>query len=711
MNKLIAQKALVDNFGYKEFRPMQLEIIESIYNQQDVIVLMPTGGGKSICYQVPAITMEGTGVIVSPLISLMRDQVGGLKVNGIKAAYINSSQSFKEQRQIEEQFHKGALDLLYVSPEKLCSQEFLTVIKASKVNLFAIDEAHCISAWGHDFRPEYNQLRFLKTAFPNIPIIALTATADKTTRNDIVSQLNLIDPKFFVASFDRPNLSITVKSGRKRFQQIISFIRQRPQDSGIIYCLSRKSTESLASKLSQSGINAAYYHAGLSSESRMNVQDAFVKDEISVICATIAFGMGIDKSNVRFVIHYNLPKNLESYYQEIGRAGRDGAAADTLLFYSYNDVLTLEEIINKNQSEQTEVQLTKLERMKHYAEALTCRRRILLNYFSESNQDACNNCDICKNPPVYFDGTILAQKALSAVYRLREKVGMNMLVNVLRGAQRKDIRDLGYDQIKTYGAGRDLSFGAWQYYLQQFVNLGYLEMTPHQGNVLRLTPLSKGVLFDKHKVELVQFTSYKQKTKEASKAKISVKVLLEQELFNVLKKLRRQLAQQKGIPPYFIFSDTSLEQLVKDYPMTDQDFLKISGVTQQKLKNYGDAFMQAIFEFAKKHPTRYKGVTYKISQELWSDGKSVEQIATERKLSPNTIYHHLAYLYEKGETIDIQTFVDQATLDQITEFLENTSTPVASTKTVFEHFNGKIDYPAIHFAMAHHNRMKESKHS
>ena len=416
MNLTQAQAALKKYFGYDRFRPMQADIIRSIYQKDDVLVLMPTGGGKSICYQIPAITMPGTTVVISPLISLMKDQVEGLKANGIRAEYLNSTQNTATQNTIESGFLKGDYDLLYVSPEKILSQSFLPVLKTARINLFAIDEAHCISAWGHDFRQEYTRLRYLKKEFPNVPVSAFTATADKLTRRDIVEQLLMSNPQVFVASFDRPNLSIEVRPGQKRLQQIVRFVRDRPEDPGIIYCLSRKSTEELAAKLVKQGIHAKHYHAGMAPGARASCQENFVNDRVQVICATIAFGMGIDKSNVRWVIHYNLPKNIEGYYQEIGRAGRDGAPAATLLFYSYADVAVLEEIIRKNPSEQTEIQLAKLERMREFAEALMCRRIILLNYFGEAHGENCRNCDICRNPPEYFPGTVMAQKALSAVF-------------------------------------------------------------------------------------------------------------------------------------------------------------------------------------------------------------------------------------------------------------------------------------------------------
>ena len=408
-----AQGAMKKIFGFDLFRPMQADIIQTIFDKKDSLVLMPTGGGKSICYQLPAILMEGSCVVVSPLISLMKDQVEALRANGVQAAFLNSTVDRREQRQIEDDLFNGRIDLVYVSPEKLVSSDFIRLMRNSPINLIAIDEAHCISAWGHDFRPEYTQLKFLKKEFPGVPIVALTATADRATRRDIVEQLQLDDPAIFIASFDRPNLHLEVRPGQKRIEQIIDFIRQRPDQSGIIYCLSRKNTEDVAAKLKLRGIRADSYHAGMSDADRSRVQDAFQNDEIPVVCATVAFGMGIDKSNVRWVIHYNLPKNIESYYQEIGRSGRDGVKAEALLFYSFGDVMVLRDILGQNEDVQQEVKLAKLERMYQYATSPICRRKNLLSYFSEDVKADCGNCDVCENPPEYFDGTVLAQKAHS----------------------------------------------------------------------------------------------------------------------------------------------------------------------------------------------------------------------------------------------------------------------------------------------------------
>lgn len=607
MNLDKAKLALKRYFGYDQFRPLQADIIRAIFSGKDALVLMPTGGGKSVCFQIPAVTLPGTCIVVSPLISLMKDQVEGLRANGIAAAFINSAIDSREQLRVEESFYAGELDLLYVSPEKLVSGNFVSILKRGKINLFAIDEAHCISAWGHDFRPEYTQMGMLKQHFPRVPVVALTATADKLTRKDIVDQLKLEEPGIFIASFDRPNLSLEVRPGQQRLQQIEDFIRKHPKQAGIIYTLSRKATEDIADKLKQKGFKAEAYHAGLSPDRRSKIQDHFINDNLHIICATVAFGMGIDKSNVRWVIHYNLPKNLEGYYQEIGRAGRDGAKADTLLFYSFADVSMLRDIIqNGENAAQNEIQLVKLERMQQYAESLACRRRILLAYFSENLSENCGNCDICRNPPQSIDGTVIAQKALSAVYRLNEQVPMGMLIDVLRGSGRREIKQLGYDTIKTYGAGRDFSQWDWQHYLMQLINLGYLEVAYDAANVLRLTSASQEVLFKNRSVELIKPTSYKERQEqEQANAKTKAptqlkKERLRDELFEHLRQIRKEIAQKEGIPPYLIFSDATLEEMAFSKPQTEDDMLAVSGVGEKKLVQFGYRFIKAIRNYEKK---------------------------------------------------------------------------------------------------------------
>ncbi|MEL7423547.1 MAG: DNA helicase RecQ [Bacteroidota bacterium] len=702
MDLVAAQEALKQYFGYDSFRPMQAEIINAVYQKRDTLVLMPTGGGKSMCFQIPAITMPSTALVVSPLISLMQDQVVGLQANGVKAAFLNSTLDSTEQQQVEDNFYQGHLDLLYVSPEKLCSEGFLPLLQRAKLSLVAIDEAHCVSAWGHDFRPEYTQLKFIKQQFPEVPLIALTATADRITRDDIIKQLGLTSPAVFLSSFDRPNLSLEVRPGQRRKEQIIQFLRRNADTSGIVYCLSRKSTEKLAADLTKAGFKASAYHAGMSSTERARVQNDFLRDELPIVCATIAFGMGIDKSNVRWVIHYNLPKNLENYYQEIGRAGRDGAPAQTMLFYSYQDVSMLTDIIQKNESENQEVQLAKLDRMKQYAESLACRRRILLNYFNEDYKDNCGNCDICKNPPQAFDGTVIAQKALSAVYRLREKVGLNLLVDILRGSGRRDIRDLGYDRIKTFGAGRDVPASAWLSYLSQLVNLGYLEVAYDHYGVLRLTPASKRVLFESEQVELVRIATLKER-REKEKVKLKTRTKADRirdELFEVLRALRRKLAQQKGVPPYIIFSDATLEEMSAAKPVSDAEMKQISGVGDRKLQLYGDVFMQAIIDYQAEKGNAKPGSTQRISYELFKQGKSIEEIAQQRDVQLSTIYSHLASCYLNGEPLDVSSLVDQNTIDTIAKALPYLEKPVR-LKALYEMFDGQIEYGPLRLALTH----------
>lgn len=602
-------KTLKSYFGYTQFRPQQEEIITQILNKKDTLVLMPTGGGKSICYQLPALLMEGTAIVVSPLISLMKDQVESLQANGIIARALNSTNDETADANIRFECRQGRVKLLYISPERLLS-EINFLLKDIRISLFAIDEAHCISQWGHDFRPEYTQLKVLRQQFPDVPVVALTATADKITRQDIIKQLAMRDPKVFISSFDRPNLSLDVKRGyqqKEKMRTIFDFIARHRGESGIIYCMSRSKTEKVAEMLEEHGISTAVYHAGLSTAAREAAQDDFINDRVQVVCATIAFGMGIDKSNVRWVIHYNLPKSIESFYQEIGRAGRDGLPSDTLLFYSFGDIVLLSKFAAE--SSQQEINMEKLHRMQQYAEADICRRRILLNYFGETMDHDCGNCDVCRNPPERFDGTIIVQKALSAIARADQQVSTNTLIDILKGAATQEIIERGYDKLKTYGAGRDIPARDWQDYLLQMLNLGYFEVAYNEKNHLKITEAGRKVLFGHERALLVVIKREDYTEKKAGKKRkqsapndvlFPTPMVFENEdeqLFEELRVLRKRLADQQAIPAYIVLSDKTLHLLASSRPTTIEAFGEISGIGEYKRDKYGKEFIEVIRKF------------------------------------------------------------------------------------------------------------------
>ncbi|WP_242928960.1 DNA helicase RecQ [Pontibacter vulgaris] len=697
-----AREALKLYFGYEHFRPMQEQIIACILQKKDVVVLMPTGGGKSVCYQVPAVVMKGITLVVSPLIALMKDQVEALLENGIPAAYLNSSQNAEDQYNIENQCLEGKLKLLYVSPEKLLSPGFFSFLKRLQIALFAIDEAHCISAWGHDFRPEYTQLKALKQQFPQVPVVALTATADKLTKKDIQEQLNLLNPQVFISSFDRPNINLTVKPGRDRLNQMLAFLDRHRGQPGIVYCLSRNATETIAGKLKANGYKATFYHAGMSPQQRAKAQEDFLRDDVQIVCATIAFGMGIDKSNVRWVIHYNLPKNIESYYQEIGRAGRDGASSDALLFYSFADVMNLRSMLSEGVKTQTELQMVKLERMQQFAEAAICRRRILLQYFGETMEKDCGNCDICRNPPVTFDGTTIAQKALSAIARTQEKANMSLLIDVLRGSRNSQVMQHGFDRIKTYGAGRDINSIDWQRYLHQLLNAGLVELAYDQGYTLKLTEQSKKVLFEGKPVQLVKFDETKQKEEAATVKARPKREIVQDALFERLRGLRKRLADEHNVPPYVVFTDSTLQEMAAEKPANRIAMLAISGVGAQKFERYGHDFVNDIINFMTEEQSRgnkLKGATHLVTFEAYQKGLMPEEIAIQRNLNPVTVYSHLATLYEQGYAIRIEDFVTRTEYKTIARSIEKLGAD-AKLKDLFEELGEGYEYYKIRLSLA-----------
>jgi ATP-dependent DNA helicase RecQ len=685
MNIARAREILKHQFGYDSFRMNQQQAIETVLQRKDCIVLMPTGGGKSLCYQIPALLLDGLTVVVSPLIALMKDQVDALKNNGVEAAFLNSTQTAAEQTEVFRAIRTGRLKLLYVAPERLMQSgdQFIEFLKGARVSLFAIDEAHCISSWGHDFRPEYMQLRKLKIHFPNVPLIALTATADKLVRKDIVERLGLKNAELFLSSFNRPNIFYKVEPKRNSYARLLEYLRERREESGIIYCLSRNSVDSLAEDLRGEGFQALPYHAGLEKEARDKHQELFLKDEVKIIVATIAFGMGIDKSNVRFVVHLDLPKNIESYYQETGRAGRDGLQSEALLFFSWGDINKLKGFaeVEGNQS-QTEIMLKKLSVMGQFGDLKTCRRKFLLNYFSEEMAEDCGNCDNCNTEFERFDGTIIAQKALSAVYRTGQRFGLSYLIDFLRGSQAKTIRD-EHKNLKTYGVGADISKNNWFDYFKDLISQGYLAQTEGQYPLIVLTEKSEAVLRGNERVELIK-VSIKEDKKAASSSASEVPAEYFKDLFGDLKQIRINFARSENVPPYIVFSDAALAEMAAYLPQNEFEMRKISGVGDLKWQKYGADFLREIKNYCErnrlesridlKSPKRERKTrrkrdaegndTFSITLDMFRSGMAIEEIAEARGMAKGTIEMHLVKFIQSGE-ISLEDLVLERKIEPI----------------------------------------------
>ena len=588
------QAVLKQVFGYKDFRDGQEAIIAAALDGQDSLVLLPTGGGKSLCYQVPALILDGVTVVISPLISLMQDQVAQLRALGVQAAYINNSLPFEEQQAVYQQLHYGQIKLLYVAPEKVLQHEFLERLSHLKLALFAIDEAHCVSHWGHDFRPHYCRLNELKQRFMHVPMMALTATADKATRYDIIEQLQLNHPYVHTGSFDRPNIRYTIEEKFKPMVQLLRYLKEQQNQSGIIYCTSRKRVDDVAEKLADAGFNAAAYHAGMSNEQRQFVQTGFARDDIQIVVATVAFGMGINKPNVRFVVHYDIPKSIEAYYQETGRAGRDGLAAEAIMYFDPADIGRVRRFFEDIEDEQRRrVEEQRFNAMASFAEAQTCRRQILLNYFSEYKRETCGNCDICLNPPTSFDGTLVAQQALSCVYRAEQRFGIGYIVELLRGANTSRIRDNNHHQLSTYGIGKEHSVEFWLSILRQLIHQGLLSQDITQGSSLRLTEAARAVLKSEYALQLAEPRLQAKHVYQDKLAQFNY----DKKLFAKLRALRKELADADDVSPYVVFNDKTLAEMAQLMPTNDSEFLKVSGVGFTKLNKYGAPFLNAIRDY------------------------------------------------------------------------------------------------------------------
>lgn len=689
---------LKDVFGYDSFRPLQEEIINRTLAGKDSFVLMPTGGGKSMCFQIPALCFEGITLVVSPLISLMKDQVQALKANGVKADFFNSSISPQEEDEVIDRAMKEEIQLLYLSPEKLISVRD-TWLKELNVKLVAIDEAHCVSMWGHDFRPEYTQLKVFRDSLPEVPFMALTATADKSARKDIEEQLGLKNSKLFISSFDRKNLSIEVRGQvpkKKKLQEIARFVEQKKNESGIIYCLSRKNTEEVADFLKSQGHSVEFYHAGMNPEQRELVQTEFINDEVKIIVATIAFGMGIDKSNVRWVIHYNLPKNLEGYYQEIGRAGRDGLPSETILYYNMRDFVLYSQFAEDGAN--TGMQKEKLSRMLQFAEAKSCRRKILLSYFGEHLTQNCGNCDVCENPPNNFEGTVLAQKALSGIARMGEKEGITMLINVLRGSNNAEVHAKEFYRLKTYGVGKEVSFFDWRDYIIQLANQGLIEIMYSENSALKISPIGWKVLKGEKSIDLTTPVSLEEKKKKTKPVKLAIEGNVNSELFVELNKLRSSISREEKVPAYIIFNDKTLKAMASELPETENQFLAISGVGINKMEQYGEGFMEVIRKF-KRTAKPAKIPTTTETYNLYKEGLTPDQISEKRGLQLTTIFSHLSQLYSEGKEVDLEKFVSEEVVDKVRVIFDQLGRKT-ELKPIYEGLKEEVSYHEIRLSMA-----------
>lgn len=710
-------------FGFASFRPFQEEIIRDALEGKDVFALLPTGGGKSLCFQLAAMARGGLTVVVSPLIALMKDQVDGLQASGVPATFLNSSLASGEARERLRALRQGEYRLLYVAPERLMLSGFLSDLQRLQVNLLAIDEAHCISEWGHDFRPEYRQLATLRELFPSAPLMALTATATERVRGDIIGQLKLRQPQCYVASFNRPNLTYRVFAKLKPYAQLLEFVRRRPRESGIVYCQARKTTESLAERLNEDGVLAKAYHAGLTAGERTQNQELFLRDEARIICATIAFGMGINKPNVRFVIHYDLPKNLEGYYQETGRAGRDGLPSECVLLFSAGDVMKQRNFLDEKPPHERQIARQQLEQMVHYAESAICRRREMLEYFSEAYpEENCAACDNCLSPRDTYNGTVVAQKFLSCIYRIRQQsgfdFGLNQVAEVLTGADTEGVRKWNHQQVSTYGIGNEHTRPEWKAIGRELIRLGLVQQAADKFSVLSLTPAGLALLKQRQTVTLTKpVTAPEPQTHRVGE------IACDEVLFERLRKLRKQLADQRAVPPYIVFSDVALRLMARDYPSNAVEFTRISGVGEKKLREFGQVFLAEIaahlrtcprqifadsFAPGASIPARARlSDTARESLRRFQAGESPEQIASHRSLAAGTIYGHLADAMMAGEQIDVNIFLTASEQDEIRAVLQRVGS--VNLGPVFQALGGRYDYGRLKLMRAAMARAPVSK--